>query len=190
MRRRRRSHSRRRRRHRTAPSTSVVGYTRFIKLAGSVAASNATSLITADVADVTTPSEETVNRKLISVSGHGFFSAKLAANRLAAAQFCLWAHPEHEEWPSVDKYDPFNDGPGKAGFEGLLAPRTFCRRTMVLATPESGESQTISEDHMIRTKAARILRPGWKLSAGLYVQGDNVDIDVAHVSLLRYVVAG
>ena len=187
----RRHHGRRRsRRRREAPSVSIAGYTRYIDLAGTVSTANQTQLVTADVPDVVTPADETVNRKIVGISGQAMFSAALAAGHDVAAQFCLWAHPSHEEWPTVDKYDPFNDGPGEDGFEGMLAPRTFCRRTMVMTVATSGSTQTIQQDHMIRSRAERLLRPGWKLTAGLYLRGNNTSISVAHLSLLRYVVAG
>lgn len=185
---RRRKH-RRSRRSRTAPSVSIAGYTRLIDLSQAAAAADATALVTADVSDVLTPAEETVNRKLIRVAGQAFFGAALSAGDYAVAQFCLWAHPKHEGWPTVAEYDPFNDGPGESGFEGLLAPRTFCRRTFVLAVPASGSTQTIESQHMIRSKSERLLRPGWVLTAGLYVRGTS-GVTVRHTSLLRYVVSG
>lgn len=187
---RRRRGTRHRRRRHTAPSVSIAGYTRYLDLAGTVAAANVTQLITADVPDVSTPSTETVNRKIVGVSGEAMFSAALAAGHDVAAQFCLWAHPEHEDWPSVADYDPFNDGPGESAFKGMLAPRAFCRRTMVLTVATSGSTQTIQQDHRIKSRAERLLRPGWKLTAGLYLRGNNTSISVAHLSLLRYVVAG
>lgn len=188
----RRSHRRgrgRRRHRRTAPSVSIAGYTRPIDLSVAAPASNATALVTADVADVVTPGEETVNRKILRVGGQGFFASALAAGQIAMAQFCLWAHPEQEDWPAVTDYDPFNDGPGESHYAGMLAPRPFCRRTMVLAIPGSGQAQTISEQHMISSKAERLLRPGWVLSAGLYVRGTS-GVAVRFAALLRTVVAG
>lgn len=179
------------RRHsrRAAPATSVVGYTRSLNLVQQLAGSEATSLVTVDFPDVVTPAEHTENRKILRVAGQAFFTATIAANQYAMAQWCLWAHPDHEDWPGIADYDPFNDGPGETGFKGLLAPRTFARRTFVLAAPASGSSQTISEQHMIRSKAERLLRPGWKLSAGLYTKG-TANVTVRHLSLLRAVVAG
>lgn len=186
----RRRHTRRRsRRRREAPSTSIAGYTRFLDLLGNAPASDATGLFTFDIPDVETPPEETVNRKILRVTGQGIFTASLTAGQYAVAQFCLWAHPKHEDWPAVSKYDPFNQGPGETGFEGMLAPRPFCRRTMVLAAPSAGVTETITQDHIIRSKAERLLRPGWILSAGIYVKG-SASVAVRHVSLLRTVVAG
>lgn len=185
----RRRKNRRSRRRRTAPSVSIAGYTRLIDLSGTAAADGSTILVTADVADVTTPATETVNRKILSVSGQAFFAASLQAGKYAAAQFCLWAHPEHEDWPSVADYDPFKQGPGETGFEGMLAPRPFCRRTFVQSIPATGSSQTISAQHRIRSRAERLLRPGWKLTAGLYLRGDSASV-VRHTSLLRTTVAG
>lgn len=188
----RRTHRRgghRRKRHRTAPSVSIAGYTRPIDLQLAAPASDATGLITVDFPEVDNQSGETVNRKILRVTGMGIFTAALAAGNYAMAQFCLWAHPKHESWPGVDEYDPFHDGPGESAFEGMLAPRTFCRRTMVLASPASGVAETITQDHIIRSKAERLLRPGWVLTAGLYVRGTS-GVTVRHTSLLRAVVAG
>lgn len=184
----RRKHRRRRRRS-IRPSPSIAGYTRLIDLEGTSAAGT-TVLSTEDVPDVVGLATETVNRKLIRVGGQAMFAAALAADQYAVAQFCLWAHPSHESWPTVADYDPFSEGPGETGFEGLLSPRTFCRRTFVLTTPASGVAQTIETAHMIRSKAERLLRPGWKLTAGLYLRGSAAGIKVRHTSLLRYVVAG
>ena len=188
--RRRRPHMRRRRgRARTTPSTSIAGYTRSIDLNLAAPAADATGLVTLDFPDVHNTEGETVNRKILRVAGRGIFTAALAAGNYAMAQFCLWAHPKHEDWPSVSEYDPFHDGPGESAFEGMLAPRAFCRRTMVLASPASGTAETITQDHVIRSKAERLLRPGWVLSCGLYVRGTS-GVNVRHTALLRAVVAG
>ena len=185
---RRRRHHRRSPRRRTAPSVSVAGYTRVLDLQKAAPASDATDLVTVDFPEVENTSGETVNRKILRVTGQGIFTAALAAGNYALAQFCLWAHPKHEEWPAVSDYDPFNDGPGESAFEGMLAPRTFCRRTMVLASPASGTAETITQDHIIRSKAERLLRPGWVLTAGLYLRGTS-GVNIRHTSLLRAVVA-
>lgn len=184
----RRGRRRHHRRRRAAPSVSVAGYTRPLDLSLAAPASDATGLTTVDFPDVDNTSGETVNRKILRVTGMGIFTAALAAGNYAMAQFALWAHPKHEEWPSVSDYDPFNDGPGESAFEGMLAPRAFCRRTMVLASPASGTAETITQDHIVRSKAERLLRPGWILSAGLYVRGTS-GVQVRHTSLLRAVVA-
>jgi len=180
-----------RRRKRTAPSVSVAGYTRFLDLSAPALASNETRLVTADVPDVTNTEGETVNRKLIRVEGKAMFVAGISANKYAVAQFCLWAHPKQESWPSISDYDPFNDGPGESGFEGMLAPRSFCRRTFVISTPTAdGVDEVVSNEHMIKTRSERLLRPGWILSAGLYLRASDAGVNARHTSLLRYVVAG
>jgi len=188
-----RSHKHRRQRGKTrrreAPSVSIVGYTRFIDITSAVSTGTDTELTTVDIPDVVTPGEETVNRKVLSVTGQSFFTGALPADKVAVAQFCLWAHPKNESWPVVAKYDPFNDGPGETGFEGLIAPRTFGRRTMVLSTPSSGVAQTISAQHLYKTRSERLLRPGWVLSAGLYTRADS-GVSVRFSALLRAVVAG
>lgn len=187
----RRTHRRHRgrKRRRVAPSVSIAGYTRSLKLTATAPVSDGTILVTADVPQVENKDGETVNRKIIRIAGQSFFSAGLTTGQDCMAQFCLWAHPSQEEWPSVGDYDPFNDGPGTSVFDGYLAPRAFCRRTYVLAVPATGSSQTISSEHMVRSKAERLLRPGWKLTAGLYLRGTS-GVQVTHFSLLRYVVAG
>lgn len=187
----RRHRGRRRHRRRLAPSVSIAGYTRAITLAGTTSGTAfTTTLVTQDVQDVETPSTETVNRKIVGVSGEAMFAANLAANRNLLAQFCLWAHPEHESWPSVADYDPFNEGPGESAFEGMLAPRAFCRRTFVINTPAGGVAETVLNQHRVKTKAQRLLRPGWKLTAGLYVRGSAASLAYSHASLLRVNVAG
>jgi len=188
----RRGHSRRRRGRKRGSahvSESVAGYTRLIGLSMAAPASNATGLTTVDFPDVQTPSEHTENRKILRVAGTCFFTAALAADKYCAAMFCLWAHPKQESWPNVSAYDPFNEGPGETAFEGMLAPRAFARRSFVLATPASGSAQTISEQHTVRSRAERLLRPGWILSAGLYVRGSS-GVSVSWNGLLRAVVAG
>jgi len=192
MARRRTSRGRGRHRRSVRPSVAIAGYTRPISLTATAAA--ATVLVTTRVGDVENyqPSDggETVNRKLIRVGGQAMFAASLAAGKLIMAQFCLWAHPEQESWPAVTDFDPFNDGPGDRGFSGMLAPRSFCRRTFVMSTPAAGGvTETIQSQHMIRSKAERLLRPGWILSAGLYVRGD-VGVVSRWDGLLRFVVAG
>jgi len=187
-----RRHSRRQRgsrRRREAPSVSIAGYTRFIDLTSPVSVGTGTTRVEADIPDVVAPDTETVNRKILSVTGNAFFTAALPADKVCVAQFCLWAHPKHEDWPGVAEYDPFNDGPGESGYEGMIAPRPFGRRTFVLSTPSSGEAQTISAQHLYRTRSERLLRPGWVLTAGLYTRSD-IGTSVRFTALLRAVVAG
>lgn len=185
---RKRTH-RRRRRRRLRPAESIAGYTRFLDIKSTTSSGTGTDLQTVTFPDVMTPGDHTENRKIVRVAGQAFFTANLAADKVCASQFCLWAHPEQEAWPSVSDYDPFNDGPGQSAFEGMLAPRAFCRRTLVLSTPSSGVAQTVSNEHMIRSKAERLLRPGWILSAGLYTRADS-GVSVRFTALLRAVVAG
>lgn len=185
-----RSRSRHRRRS-IRPSTSIAGYTRVVDLTVTGTGGGTTLLSTVDIDDVVQSGSLTENRKIIRVAGRAFFSAGLAKNQSAVAQFCLWAHPDQEAWPAVSAYDPFTEGPGETGFEGMLSPRPFCRRTFVMSTADSdaAPNQLVQESHMVRSKAERLLRPGWKLSAGLYVRATN-GVKVRHTSLLRTVVAG
>ena len=180
-----------RRRRSIRPSVSVAGYTRFLSLENTAPASGATALVVQDVEGVVTSEVLTENRKLIRVGGSAMMAVRLNANQHAAAMFCLRAAPQQEDWPSVSDYDPFREGPGENDFQGMPSPRPFCRRSFVLATPagSGGETEVIQEAHMVRSKAERLLRPGWKLQAGLYVTGSQ-GVMVKHASLLRYVVAG
>lgn len=188
---RRGSHRRRRgrKRNRAHVSESIAGYTRLIGLSMAAPGSDATGLTAVDFSDVDTPAEHTENRKILRVAGAAFFAAGLTSGQYCAAQFCLWAHPKWEAWPTVSDYDPFNEGPGESSFEGMLSPRPFSRRTFILAVPPTGSAQTISEQHMVRSRAERLLRPGWVLSAGLYVRGTS-GVQVSWNGLLRAVVAG
>jgi len=188
---RRGSHRRRRggKRNRAHVSESIAGYTRLIGLSMAAPGSDATGLTTVTFPDVATPAEHTENRKILRVAGSCFFAAALSAGNYCAAQFCLWAHPKQESWPAVSAYDPFNEGPGESAFEGMLAPRAFARRTFILSVPSAGSTQTISEQHMLRSRAERLLRPGWVLSAGLYVRGTS-GVQATWNGLLRAVVAG
>ena len=186
----RRRRHRRRSRHRTAPSASVVGYTRLLDLKAQADTTGAATVMTsADFPDVQNTSGETVNRKILRVHGQAFFSAALSADEFAVAQFALWAHPKHLGVPTVAEYDPFKDGPGDPAFEGLPVKRPFGRRTFVLNTPGSGVASTISSEHTYMTKAERLLRPGWVLSGVLYVVG-SANVNMRWTALLRAVVSG
>jgi len=181
---------RRRSKRRTIrPSVSIAGYTRQIGLTATAGAT--TQLATVDIDGVDNLTGETQNRKIIGVRGQAMFAAALTANTHMVAQFCLWAHPEHEDWVTVADYDPFNDGPGVTGFEGMMAPRPFCRRTFVMNTPNPATEivETIQTQHSVSSKAERLLRPGWKLTAGLYVAGTS-NIAARWDGLLRFTVTG
>lgn len=179
-----------------AVAVSIIGYTRLIDLSATAPASGNTVLVTQDVDDVRNgdpaqPQAETVNRKILRVGGQAFFSAGVGQDSHVVAQFCLRAAPGLDDWPTVVDYDPFQDGPGEQAWQGSASPRPFCRRTFVFGVADSSAAatQVIEEQHMIRSKAERLLRPGWKLQAGLYVAGSQ-GVKVRWTGLLRSVVAG
>lgn len=196
-----RSHSRRQRGRRSRSphvAESIAGYTRVLDISATAAANNGTTLQAIDVEGVENGDSEpgdvnapTVNRKILRVAGKAFFSAGLARNQYAVAQFCLRAAPRLEGWPAVAVFDPFEDGPGHQAYEGMPSPRPFCRRTFVLSTADADPAVAalIQESHMVTSKAERLLRPGWKLQAALYVRGSS-GVKVRWTGLLRTVVAG
>lgn len=185
--RRRRKH--RRRRH-LAPSTSISTYTRPIVISAAGAAQSATVLTAMDVPDVVTPPTETVNRKIIRVTGEMMMACTLSGNEAAFAQFCLRAAPDNQAWPTVAEYDPFTQGPGETGYKGQASPRPFGRHALVFTFAGSSDAGTaIQESHRYSTKAERLLRPGWKLQAGLYIKANEGTV-VKVAALLRTVVVG
>lgn len=168
-----------RRRRGTHVSESIVSLTRTVELEGTAAASEATTVTAVAIPQAVTPPEETVNRKILRISGQLMFAASLPADNHLYAVFCMLAHPLSEGatgFPSIEEWDPFNDGPGKTGYAGESSPRPFGRRRLVLNTPPSSSADVsaIFEPMDYRTKAKRLLRPGWALSAGVYVKGDTV----------------
>lgn len=188
----RKSHrSRRRGRHRrrTAPSVSIVTQQSIIDLTVTGTNLQTTQLSTGDFG-VSTPGSETVNRKVLGVRGDLVFSMAAAAGKAGLAMFALWAHPDIEDWPTVAQFDPWSDDdqPGESAFEGRMHPRPYGRRIMALATPSSGVAETVIRDERYRTKAERLLRPGWKLSYGLWVRSEGVQVRV--FGGLRATVAG
>lgn len=193
---RKRTHHRRgsRRRH-MAPSVSMVTYTRIVDLSVNGPSNDATAVATADITDVTNTSGETVNRKIVGIHGSAVLHCGLAANQHVAAMICFRAAPTLSDFPSIVEWDPFNDGPREGtdptGYEGRPSPRPFARRNFVLATSSHTASTTelVTEQHAFRSRAERLLRPGWKLQAGLYVRASQ-SVNVRWYGLLRFSVAG
>lgn len=130
-----------------------------------------TVLASAPVADVNNLSGETVNRKILRVSGTLAASSTLAGNTGIAAMFALLAHPKLEDIPSVADFDPFDDGPdGSNTYEGRPSPRPFGRKYFAFANVSGAPQATYQEEFRYRTKAQRLLRPGWELHSLLYVR--------------------
>jgi len=181
---------RKRRRRSTRPSISILTQQDVIDLAiGGAGLASASAFTNQDFATVANVSGETINRKVLRVSGDLMFSANLPAGKAALCMFALWAHPVLDGWPSVAQFDPWASDPSKSGFEGRPSPRPYGRRIMALASPASGTSETIQQAHTYRTKAERLLRPGWKLSCGLWVRADS-GVQVRVFGGLRAAVAG
>jgi len=154
------------------PSVSMATYPQVVALEATGIADSATVVTSLALPDVENTGGETENRKVIRVVGTLMFAAGLAANQHAYAMFALWAHPKLESFPTVTEFDPFNPGPAKGAttYEGRPSPRPFGRKYFSLLTPESlGSVETISEAFRYHTKAQRLLRPGWILSAGLWI---------------------
>ena len=193
MAKRRRSRFRRRRRH-ERPSVSMVTYTRVIDQSFTAAASNATGLTAFDIPDVSNDSGETVNRKIVGISGMLMMAAACGQNQHAVAMFAHRAAPELDSWPATSDWDPFNDGPdGSDSYKGRPSPRPFGRRLQVVTVPDTALSastaQIVQEAHRYHSKSERLLRPGWKLQAGIYVRG-STGVKVRVTGVLRYAVAG
>lgn len=183
---------RRMKRHsRTKVSDSIVTYSRVIDLNGT-GDGDTTHLVQGQIPGVSNLSGETTNRKIIRVVGTLMFSSNLSAGHHCYAMFALLAHPEIDgSFPPVTDWDPFEDGPGLgADFDGRPSPRPFGRRTFALLTPATGGvTETIQQAFRYSTKAERLLRPGWGLSAGLYLRAtDGVQGRVGGV--LRATVVG
>ena len=178
-----------RRRRREAPSVSIVTQQVLVDLNVTGTDLQTTKLVTADFG-VEAPATETVNRKVLRVTGDLCMSVAAAAGKGSLCMFALWAHPDIEDWPTVAQFDPWSeaDQPGQSGFEGRPHPRPYGRRIMALATPSSGVAETVIRDERYRTKAERLLRPGWKLSMGLWVRSEGVAVRV--FGGLRATIAG
>lgn len=186
---RRRRHSRRR----ESPSTSIVTQTSLVDLSVSNPNTDETYLETQSLGQVENESGETVNRKILRVVGELMFTSNLPANQLAVAMFALRASPSLDPWPAVSDFDPFDSGPdGSASYKGRPSPRPFGRRNFALVTPAgSGVVQTIENAFRYHSRAERLLRPGWRLQAGLYVRvrtSGNVHVRIG--GILRTTIAG
>lgn len=196
--RRRRTRRFRHRRGSKRPSVSIATYSRLINLTatGSGLSNGNTVLAHEVVNDVENKTGETVNRKLLSISGELMFAAKIAAGETAVCMFAHLAHPAIHGMGDTpltgdDSWDPFNDGPdGSTSYGGRLSPRPFGRRNFVLAAPPTGgEAEVVMNQHVYRTRAKRLLRPGWECSRGIYVRASS-GVSVRLSGILRYSVAG
>jgi len=182
----------RKRRYRSkGPAPSTATYTQKLILQGASTADGATALHTVAFEDIKNTSGETVNRKIVRVTGSLQYAANPSAGKAVWGMFALRAAPELDPWPSVADFDPFNSGPGGSdtAYKGRPSPRPFARRNFIHFVQTGGSATQLFEQFMLRSKAERLLRPGWQLSAGLYVAGDAV-INVGVAGLIRVVVEG
>ena len=182
----------RRRRSHDRPSTSMVTYQRVIGLSGSSSGTaNTTTVVSEQVDGVENTGGETVNRKIVRITGELCFSSALTAGDDIVAMLAMWAHPKLDGFPSVDSFDPFTEGPtGAATYEGRITPRPFGRKYFALNVPASGAIETLSSEFRYHTKAARLLRPGWILSAGLWVRSTKLSKPFSLNGILSAAVAG
>ena len=187
----RKTYRRRRSRRRAKVSTSVVTYQRQIRLklnSSSTAYNVSTTSQAIDGAENT--SGETVNRKIVGVRGTLSYACQPAAGEQTDAMFALWAHPRIEDFPSGTDFDPFDAGPGGARttYDGRPTPRPFCRKYFSHILQESGTSTQFFQQHNFRSRAQRLLRPGWILTAGLWVRSSAASQKVALGGIISVVV--
>jgi len=171
----------------------MATYTQFIQLAVATGGTNVTTFTKNVLPNIKNTSGETVNRKIVRVTGSLMFAANMVADRDLGAMFCLRAAPLGDAWPEVSSYDPFNAGPalGNESYQGRPSPRPFGRRMFALVTPAGG-GVGVTEMQAFRysSSAERLLRPGWELSMGLYVRGSHPDIACKVGGVLNVTVAG
>jgi len=168
---RKRRSKRRRSRRSIRPSESVVTYRKPLDMEMTSAASSTTVVSTLSLLPGDTV-RSTTNRKVVGARGSLAFSAKLSASETLVALFGLLAHPKLEDFPSIAEYDPFHeDGPlaGSATYEGRPSPRPFARRYFALTNVSDGAEQTLTERWVMKSRAGRLLRPGWELHAGIWL---------------------
>lgn len=169
-----RRRGRRRRRRRSAPSVSIVTYQRFVDIQVAAGTANQTAMESISIPDVANMSGESVNRKILRATGTLAGSVHIAGNQGAAAMFALLAHPDLEDIPPVSDFDPFDDGPdGSNTYKGRPSPRPFGRKYFAFANVTGASTATFQEEFRYRTRAQRLLRPGWKLSGLLYVRSNR-----------------
>lgn len=165
----RRMQRRHRFRRRDTPSVSSVTYSQVLQMSLQTTQANQTVSTIQDVSNVSNTSGETVNRKILRVTGNLAFAAQPSAGSTIVTMFALWAHPIATDPEILTDFDPFGgEGPGKPGFEGRPLPRPFGRRLFAHTLQPGGTATQIFEELRYHTKAERLLRPGWKLSAGLW----------------------
>lgn len=189
--RKRRSGGRRRRSRR--PSVSVATYADLINLQAAPAAADTTKAAIQNLSQVKNTSGETVNRKIVRVSGDLAFATQPSAGHVVVAQFALWAHPEIDS-DGVTELDPFVTGPGgaqpSADYEGRPSPRPFGRKLFAHVLQTGGTATQFFESFRYMTKAQRLLRPGWVLSAALWARSTEANVNVSVGGAIRVVVEG
>lgn len=186
---RRRKHSRRRR---EAPSVSIATYQDIVNLDVSATAANRTFSSFATLSQVKNDSGETVNRKILRVSGELAWATQPAAGFYTLGMFALWAHPEAQDLTDLSGFDPFASGPDGAAtsYEGRPHPRPFGRRLFVHAVQQNGQASQLFREFSYRTRAERLLRPGWQLTAGVWVRTNASTGRAKLAGPLSVVVAG
>lgn len=183
----------RRSRRRAAPGTSMVTYQQIVDLDSRPPTAGTTQLVTQELSQVANLEGETVNRKILRIAGDLAFATQPTAGHYVVAMFAMWAHPKLEDFPTVGAFDPFATGPAGAGtgtYEGRPSPRPFGRRMLVHTLQAGGAATQLFRDMRYSTKAERLLRPGWVLSAGLWVRSSQAGPVVKVSGLISVTVAG
>ena len=191
--RKRRSRSRGRRRRMERPSVSVATYAQLLYIAGQTTQANTTVGKLQRVSQVKNDSGETVNRKIVRVTGSLSYATQPPQGIANVAMFALWAHPIGMSDEELLGFDPFVTGPdGDAGtYEGRPHPRPFGRKMFSHVVQPSGTASQLFQQFEYRTKAKRLLRPGWRLSAGLWSRSTATDAqNFAVGGAIRVVVEG
>lgn len=188
---RRKSHRRRRTDH---VSESVITVGQMLDLTATGGDFGDGSTKTASVVWNGVDNLGTTNRKIVRVTGDLCFTAALSADQAAVAMFALWAHPTAvTPAEGLLDFDPFDiaDNPqaGKEAYDGRPTPRPFGRRMFALNVPKSGSVQTFTENFTYRTRAKRLVRPGWELHGALWARASN-NAEIRLTGFLRAVVEG
>ena len=181
---------RRRSRRRKTVSTSVATYQRVVSIKMETG-SNTSDTHTASqtLTGIDNLGGETVNRKIVGVSGTLAYAVQPSQDDQVVAMFALWAHPKVEDWYGSADWDPFDSGPdGSTSYEGRPTPRPFARRYFAHVIQSGGTSTQILQQHTIRSRAQRLLRPGWILTAGLWVRSTEAAKDVRVGGIISAVV--
>lgn len=152
---------------------------------------NTTVLRTVDVDSVENDPEQTTNRKLVSIAGSMLSSVKLQAGQVIGAMLCFRMVTDSDPWPAINVFDPFTVGPFPGStVGGRPVPLPFARRFIAHAICNGGDPQTFTQEFRMRSRSERLIRPGWKLQAGLYVRCTAANTPIYVGGLLRLSVIG